>query len=508
MKFKLLTVSALVAASFSGVAADKSHIAFEKEMALQKKAETITRSSSFTEVVPGLINDHIRLGTAYNSDTKEFLNVQTVDGVVDTSFGDTNVSTSLIIDGTYNDTLNTLNGKVDVDVSFPVIRVGAGGHLAKEMSSTEFSNSYTFQAYLKPKKRTLKENDPNVGYTLTSAGNTIANQYQGQLMNLAGDSYISEIEYGAQLLVNLHVEYLSEQHKSDIGGYLGVDYGAGNIGISVKGELQYIDEDLKKSVRITVRALQQGGDPKQLLNIIPNNIITCSLDNYKPCTDLFDQAVAYAQSDFGSQFNSLSDYNVVRYTATKYGASSLDVRRLDSGDQEIRFETTYRTLWLEDQFKKAIAHENRARSVLAKYSSWMSDAQRTQAEAVKQKAYDNAWIYNQYALLCRDNPYGTACANNWNDYLANCGTGDYLPCQATYSLSDLNIEAGALTPYFKCETAREASSNFGVEDEATSLGLRNMSLAPAFVDASDPAAGATAWIPCKFALPTYGSSFE
>jgi len=504
MKFKLLSLGVLIGAGLSG----NSFAIDKNDFALQDKAAKMTRSSSFTEVVPGLINDHIRLGTAYNSDTKEFLNVQTVDGYTDTTFGNTSVITDLIVDGSYNDTLNVLNGKVDVDITFPVVRVDAGGHLAKEIASTEFSNSYTFQAYLKPKKASLKANDSNLGYTLTAAGNTLANNYQGQLMSLAGDSYISEIEYGAQLLVTLKVEYLSEQHKSDIGGYVGVDYGAGNIGINVDGQLRYIDEDLKKSVRISVRAVQHGGDPKQLLNIIPNNIITCSLDNYAPCTDMFNEATTYASEDFGSQFTSLSDYNVVRYTATKYGSSSLDVRRLDSADQEILFATTYRTLWLEDEFKKAVSHENRARSVLAKYSSWMTDAQRATAESIKQAAYDNAWIYNEYALMCRDNPYGTACNDNWSDFLSSCGTAENLPCEATYSLSDLSIEAGTLTPFFKCETAREASSNFGVEDEDTSLGLRNLSLAPTFVDASDPAAGATAWVPCKYALPTYGSSFE
>ena len=307
-------------------------------------------------------------------------------------------------------------------------------------------------------------------------------------------------------MINLKIEYLSEQHKSDIGGYLGVSYGAGNIGISVDGKLNYIDEDLKKSVRITVRALQKGGDPKQLLSVIPNNIISCSLDNYQPCFTMFEQAVNYAKDDFGAQFNALSDYNVVRYKAVPYAVGSIDVRKLDSEDQEIRFETTYRTIWLEDQFKKSVSNEHRARSVLAKYSSWMSDEQRVKAESVKQAAYNNAWIFNEYALLCRDNPYGTACSDNWDNYLTTCNANGLL-CIADYVLSDLNVEAGTLTKYFKCEGAREATANFGVEDNATSLGYRNLGWAPAFVDAHDPVIGVMAWLPCSQALPTYGTAF-
>lgn len=507
MKFKLLTVSALVAASFNASASNQAIAAEKLDQQLVQKAQAMTKVAGFNTEVSGLINDHVRLGSAYNTDSHEFMNVQTVDGYVDETLGNTEAQFKTIIDGNYDQTLETLNGNVDVDISFPVVRVGAGGHLAKEMASTEFSNSYTLQAYLTPKKRTLRPVNAAEGFKLTSAGDKLAREFQGELMKLSGDAYISEIEYGAQLLVNMKIEYLSEQHKSEIGGYLGVEYGSGNIGIDVKGELSYVDDDLKKSVRITVRAVQKGGDPTQLLNIIPDNIISCSLDNYEPCFTLFQQASDYARDDFDKQFNSLSDYNVIRYTATPYSTGSLDVRRLDSGDKDIRYETTYRTLWLENQFKTAIKQEHRARSVLAKYGNWMTKAQRAQTELVKKSAYNNAWIYNEHALMCRDNPYGTACSDSWDHYLANCGASD-LPCIENIVLSDLNIVAQSLSPFLKCEKARQAAASFGIESNNTSLGFRNLRVAPVFVDATDPAAGALAWVDCSQALPTYGNEFE
>ncbi|MFC0119823.1 hypothetical protein [Pseudoalteromonas xiamenensis] len=500
MKKTTSTILLALAASSSVFAMSDDN----NEVKLLQKAQSL---NTFQSEIPGLMNDHVVLGTAYNSDKKLFLNVQTVAGKVSETMGNTRVQFELVNNGSYDEVLSQLNGNVDVDVGFPVIRVSAGGHLAKEMASTEFSNTYTFQASLTPKKRVLQPLDANAGFTLTPSGNTLANEYQSKLMSMAGDAFISEIEYGAQLLINMKIEYLSEQHKSEIGGYLGVSYGAGNIGIKVDGKLNYIDEDLKKSVRITVRALQKGGDPKQLLNIIPNNIITCSLDNYKPCFTLFEQAVNYAKNDFGAQFNSLSDYNVVRYKATPYEVSSLDVRRLDSGNRDIRFETTYRTLWLEDQFKKSVNHEYRARGVLAQYASWMTEAQRLKAERVKDAAYGNAWIYEEQARICRDNPYGTACTDSWNDYLATCGTSG-VNCIVDYSLADLNIPADNMTQYFKCENAREATANFGVEDNNTSLGYRNLGWAPTFVDPDEPAKGLMVWLPCKTALPTYGTSFD
>jgi hypothetical protein len=501
-------IPALTLASMALTLASMTNITSASEQLIRQAREVQTLTSAFTTKVPGLINDHIMLGTGYNRDTSEFLNVQTVDGTVIEALGNTLATTKLVNNSSYADVLEQLNGSIDIDISFPLVRVDAGGHIATEMAASHYSNSWSFQAWLTPKKRTLKAHDSNVGFTLTPAGNTVANQYQGKMMDLVGDSFVSEIEYGAQLLVNLKVEYLSEQHKSDIGGNLGVSYGVGSIGVSVDGELRYIDEDLKKSVIITVQAIQKGGDPKQLLSIIPNNIISCTLDNYEPCFELFVQATEYARNDFAGQFNALSDYNVVRYTASSYGNSSLEVRQLDATSQQVSLATTVQTLWLEDAFKTAIGHEHRARALLVKYSSWLSDTQSDAAADVKQAAYDSAVIYHKYALECRDNPYGTACTDNWNNYLAACGTGDYPACLDVYSVADLNIDAGGVTQFFKCETAREATANFGVENNDTSIAFRALSLAPIFVDADDPAAGVMAWTACNKSLPSYGSAFE
>ena len=313
------------------------------------------------------------------------------------------------------------------------------------------------------------------------------------MQQLAGDSFISEVQYGAQLLINLKVEYLNEQHKSDI---------------SVEGELRYIDEQIKQSVKITVQAMQKGGDPKQLLKIIPNNIITCTLDNYEPCFDLFVQASNYAREEFGNQLNSLSDYNVVSYTAKPYAQSSLAVRKLDADSQEISVGTTYRSLWLNNAFKTSIGHEHRAKALLTKYNGYLTAAERANASHIKQSAYQNGQVYSQYATMCQDNPYGSACEDNWNDYLANCGSGSYPECIVNYSVGDLNVTSGDITKYFKCETARQAAASFGVETVENSLAIRELSLAPVFVDPSSPAVGVINWLPCKFALETYGSAFD
>ena len=169
-------------------------------------------------------------------------------------------------------------------------------------------------------------------------------------MELAGDEFVTSIEYGAQLFVNMHVEYLNSQDKREIGGYLGVDI-AGGI-VNVQGELDFLDDQSKESVKITVRAIQKGGEPTRLLTIIPNNIVTCSLSYPQPCFDLFSQAIQYAKNDFRYQFNQLSDYNVVSYKTTRYDRSTADVKRLAPAYQTISFARNQLLFELTDSIRK------------------------------------------------------------------------------------------------------------------------------------------------------------
>ncbi|MCF2834141.1 hypothetical protein L1273_22235, partial [Pseudoalteromonas sp. DL2-H6] len=60
------TIAALIAGTTSFAFADSN---FVKEAELMQKAQNV---NTFQSEIPGLMNDHIVLGTAYNSDQKRF----------------------------------------------------------------------------------------------------------------------------------------------------------------------------------------------------------------------------------------------------------------------------------------------------------------------------------------------------------------------------------------------------------------------------------------------------
>ena len=127
------------------------------------------------------------------------------------------------------------------------------------------------------------EGNTHAGYSLSATGNDLIAHHGHDLYDVSGDEFVSEISYGAYMLVNMRIEYLNERDKLDIGGELDVDI-AGGI-VKINGRLLYLDEEEKQSVRIVVRSVQSGGDPLALFQTIPSNIMACTLENPGPCFD-------------------------------------------------------------------------------------------------------------------------------------------------------------------------------------------------------------------------------
>ncbi len=460
-------------------------------------------SSTFGSTISGMVNDHIRPGTAYDSLRKKFLNVQTVDGRVSEEFGNVEAQFETGIDLGFNEIVKMLNGSIDVDVNFSIVRASAGSNIAKETACGEYSQSFTLHGFVRPKKRVFVPNGEN--FTLSPVGNEIATNYQTELYELAGDEFVTAIEYGAEIFINMKIDYRNSHDKSNIGGYLDVDFMGGVV--TASGKLSYLDEETKKSIKINIKAFQKGGDPKNLLQIIPNNIATCTLSNPEPCFNLFAGAIQYARGDFQKQFSQLTDYNVIKYQTTRYDKSTLDLKRLVPEYQEITWATKMLMIELEEDYKTALVDEKRASDILTNYYSTLPDEQRLEVESIKTIAYDNAFIFATASKYCLDHPFGSYC----QDYVENIDTvcretGE--GCIKTYDESHLEIPAEEISKWFKCENARQHAMNEGLVPKTVADGYLKMAWAPIFFVADVSSLGIAEWTYCVHALDTYGNYFD
>ncbi|MEM9103919.1 MAG: hypothetical protein AAGB12_16545, partial [Pseudomonadota bacterium] len=119
-------------------------------------------------VIPGNNADTIPLGTAYHSKKQGFYGLQSIKGVEDETYGNSEAIIRVGIDMGFNEIVSMINGTVDIGVDVPAVKVNAGASYAKDTAADEYSASYMIFTSITPKKRVLLP-ESNAGYQATNA---------------------------------------------------------------------------------------------------------------------------------------------------------------------------------------------------------------------------------------------------------------------------------------------------------------------------------------------------
>jgi hypothetical protein len=377
-----------------------------KPLAIAMGTALFATTALATEI-PGIENDHIPLGTAYHSDKEGFYGFQSVNGLIDETYGNTESEIQFSVDLGYKQLLNMVNGSLDASVKLTAVSVDAGGVYASKNAADEYTGTYTVYINLKPKKR-LMVPSTELGYMPTAAAVQLANAYPGNRLEELGDEFVMGIEYGSFLIVNMKVEYKSAEDKRKIGGYLSVD--VSGI-VSVDGDLEFIDEDVKRSVKVSISATQVGGDPLELAKIIPDGLMQCSLNNPDPCFSLFSEAVQYLKSDYINQFPTLDKYNPVKLYTTRYEYSGpeLNILTPQTGYEEVGYLTKLTINRMSDDWIQAMLDKRRAENIINYYAAGLTSAQKAAINDIIDKARANAYLFADTVSYCNRNPLGSFC---------------------------------------------------------------------------------------------------
>ncbi|MDQ3233252.1 MAG: hypothetical protein M3Q07_15655, partial [Pseudobdellovibrionaceae bacterium] len=268
--------------------------------------------------------------------------------------------------------------------------------------------------------------------------------------------------------------------------------------VKVDGKLDYLDQTVKKSVKITVEAQQHGGDPLRLLQVIPDNLVTCSLDNPSLCFSVFASAIQYAKNDLAGQFTSLDSYNVVKYTTQKYAESGIYTLQPPGGYPTVDALVEDARQNLDRVFQQALMDRSRARKLINSYREWLSDELYQKIMDLEAKANRNTSRLSNASVYCFDNPYAGCLEQAENTFKV----------LEAYDASLLSIKTVPLVAYQRCELARQAAVAAQVVTENWSMGYRRKGFAPVFFDNSKPDLGVEVWGPCEEALAYYGDYFK
>lgn len=402
-------------------------------------AAAVTPMTSFATDIEGAVNDHIPLGTAYNSLTGEFLNFQTVKGQVKVE-GNTATSVKTYQNMSYEEVSSRLSGDVTINADFPVVQAEASADLALETASDAYSSNWVMSVINEARSEVLRPIGTASSVTLSAQGQTIADQNlaDSALLQAAGDEFVTEIEYSTQLFVSMKAEYLSTADKDAINGAISVDFAVGNV----SGDLSYLSEEQKQSVKVTVRAHQFGGDPLALLNILPDNIITCDLTNFTPCETLFEQAIQYAKGmgayqgiGFKDQVADISNSNVVGYKTEKYD-QHFGTYALAPSTAYTKDNNTTIINALEDDYVQQLEYHARATGLLSNSLSYLNETQRAALRHTAVESIKNAEALRDLVNYCSTNVYNNDCTT----YLAaNCpATATSRSCLSEFSTDVFN----------------------------------------------------------------------
>lgn len=452
---------------------------------LKQSSEATVQQSE----VPSALSDTARLGQSYDTEARRFQNLICVSGTEDSETGNNEATFRVVQDMSMSEVLDQLSGGLSIGVDFPAVRAGASANIAKRLSSTELSNTYTINWEITPHKKVLVPGT----YGLTADGKKYAEFRETKpeiLRARCGDEFVKEMKLGGSLMVNMKIDYANKQDKFKVSGKIKADI-AGVV--NAEGSLESIDDETKQRVFITIEAIQKGGQPLELTKILPNNLMQCTLDNFKPCFDVFNEAIQYTKQNLPNQFADGKNYNIIRYKTERYDDSGLDqlVPKLQS-----HYDKTVVRLAqseLDERYKQALQDVESAATIRKRFAQYLTDEQLAALADFQAKAQKNTEILATAATACLDNP-NQKCIDLREPTIQSLKVYD----RKVLSLSlDENLNAR------RCEAAIQMAVRIGDISEHTANVYRRKKWAPIFANPAHPSHGIAEWTDCTEAVKTY-----
>ncbi len=392
---------------------------------------TVTTAS---DIIPGGINDHLRLGMPFHMDEQEARYFDCIVGKPDpeedleiiraTSETNTNMS--------YLETLKEISGRVQGEAVMSGIKLKGSAWFSQHVASTSIDKVWLKTYRIQGGTRTLLPDETSGGYHLTPTCEGYAATYNstdgnGQIvidpniLDKVGTGWVSHITYGGRLFVAVKASFASKEDKEIYGGDIKFDAGA----ISVEGGLELKSDEFKKSVSISISAMQQGGNPTSLTQVLPEGSLTCSVFDLDECANFVAQNEGEQDyfSTFGKQFKNDDDaiefsrMNVLNYRISSYkdtlgdpqiklaATSSISVEakaeiQLTRSDLESRLETDEEELREFERIeKKAGFYET---------DDWINTLKNNRVLAQK-----NLYLTMHLLEQCYDNPKTLTCVEQF-----------------------------------------------------------------------------------------------
>ena len=364
--------------------------------------------------IPADLMDFAQLGMPYNSHTENIHNFICIDSTVDSRAGTSSAEFSFDYRMDHRSIINALSGSLAVGVDYPLLKLGVGASIVDSFADDDFSASWTAHAVSVPDVVRLQPG-PSGGFELSAKCEEYISLYGNdaeRLMEKVGDEFISQINLGASILVQLRINFATRKQKEEFNAYATYN-STGLWELDIQGFINSLNQKEKRTISVEIKAYQNGGESASLAAVLPNDMMSCAIDDIDACKNAFEQAIIYVQN-FSQQITNPDNYNVLSYTTSTYLEAGLFDLVPPSGApiamNEIYLEQ------LDTIFKQQLNDRNRAVKMLGNYSSYLNQTWVNELKSIKVKTDQNLYGVTRVADICYRYPYGDECSLRFNEF--------------------------------------------------------------------------------------------
>ena len=356
-------------------------------------------SSIKGDLISGPFSDTAVLGQGYDSARKKVLNNICVTGVGDAVIqGNTSGELTYEEDMSYDSIVKKIDSDWDSGANLVLTQASNTVQVAIDSSSDDRSETHMIYWIGANRKKVF----PNGKMVLTPQGKEFIATAKDRLQGLCGDSFVSEIAYGASLFATMKIEYMNVSDKFLAGGSFNMDLAAGVF--KSNGNLQKLDQNLKKRTKVSIVVRQIGGNPTALMRVLPANAIACSLDDLQPCMDTLNAVIGYMRGEFKTNLDNggPSGWNALQLLVSRYDNSGLEVLTPSKGFLVVDDATRLGRKNLEARYVAESTNAALAQSIVqnAAVFPYLSDDYLRRIRNIYQDASSNADMLAQVQVAC------------------------------------------------------------------------------------------------------------
>lgn len=278
--------------------------------------------------------------------------------------------------------------------------------------STTQNNAYTLNfVYLYTYSTDAKLNPATYGNAnLSSSGQSALTAGQTEFFTSCGDSFVSNLNAGVVLAVNVGVNFKSKYDTYNF------QESASLSKASLPLILQSIKAELKKKkiiATISVSALQNGGTPESMQNIFINpetgnfNNMFCSSESVENCQAIIDGVNRYAlglpsqvQNDSGMIYNNLYFFNPVLNSYSSLGITVPSPQPLSDAVQTAQNTTLEQLTIYKNRIAALSAYQQNSLPILPDVKSFIASQIKSLNNRISYINSKAADCFNAYADTC------------------------------------------------------------------------------------------------------------